>query len=167
LSFSRHVIDRRFRNDRARCGLQENPGTADVVDGGVVHCQCRIGAWLEIDAVLREILDGAILHRELCRLHEADAIGTERRARAIDGQTTQGHYIAGTGVHDDALHARSQNAADIPDAFYGDRLRDRDGAEATRVQHIDDAAGRGFRNCARERLARRGTAARIGIVADP
>src|ERR1700732_460509 len=47
-----------------------------------------------------------------------------------------------------------------------DRLGDRHRAEAAGIEGIDLSAGRGFRDCPGECLARCGAAARIGVVAD-
>ena len=53
-----------------------------------------------------------------------------------------------------------------PATVDGDRLGDRHGAKAARIEAIDLAAGGGLGNGAGERLARGGAAARIGVVAD-
>ena len=49
----------------------------------------------------------------------------------------------------------------------GDRLGDRDGAEAAGVEYRDLATFRGLRDRARERLAWRRAAARVDVVTDP
>ena len=67
--------------------------------------------------------------------------------------------VAG-GRHQDRPVTRAGRAVD------GDRLGDRHGAEAARIEHADFAVLGGLRDRARERLAGRGAAARVDVVAD-
>src|SRR5262249_56667725 len=69
------------------------------------------------------------------------------------------------GVVDDApCPPGRENARRCADAADRDRLGDREGAESTRIQRVDLAAGGGLRDRARERLAGRRAAARVRVA---
>ena len=65
-----------------------------------------------------------------------------------------------------ALVPETSTPASKPSAGDGDRLGDGHAAEAARIEDVDLAAGGGLRDGAREGLAGRGAAARVGVVAD-
>src|SRR5436190_4196222 len=91
------------------------------------------------------------------------------RAEAVDADPAKDDRVAGIAgrqIDDDAVEAGVGDAGNLAVAADRDRLRDRDGAETARIEHVDLAARGGLADRAREGLAGRGAAARIGIVAD-
>src|SRR5262249_54276935 len=87
-------------------------------------------------------------------------------AKALDIEATQDDIIIGARLNYDSIGAGHENARFESLGADRDRLGDRDGAEAAGIQNVDFAAGRGLRDRAREGLAWRGAATRIGIVTD-
>src|SRR4029078_11479443 len=90
----------------------------------------------------------------------------EAGAEPLDVEAAQHDGVGREGVDDDAVRPRAQHAGLEAFRADGDRLRDGDGAEAARIEDVDLAARGGLRDRAGERLARRGAAARVRIVAD-
>ena len=84
----------------------------------------------------------------------------------VDREVAQDDRSFAAGVDDDAVRAGGEDAAGHAVAVDGDRLGDRDGAEAARIEDVDLAAGCGLRDRAGERLAGRRAAARVDVVAD-
>src|SRR5581483_2076099 len=67
---------------------------------------------------------------------------------------------------DDAVAAGREDRAQGPAAIQGDRLGDGHRAEPAGIKAVDLAARGGLRDGAGKRLARRGAAARVDVVAD-
>src|SRR5437762_6500683 len=112
-----------------------------------------------------EAVDLAVVDDQSPTGKKADAV--EPRAEAIDVEAAKRDAVRRSGVHDDAVGAGSKHTRGY--TFTGDRhrLRDRHGAEAAGIETVDFAARRGPRDRAGKGLARRGAAARVGVVADP
>src|SRR5262249_50962094 len=104
----------------------------------------------------------ALLDMHLAGLDDVDA--DQSRPDPLDVEPAQGDDGAGS-VDVDAIGAGGQDPRQRMRTVDGNRLGDGDRAEAARIQTIDDAAGGGLRDRARERLARCRAAARIGVVA--
>src|SRR6185437_2849532 len=89
---------------------------------------------------------------------------------AIDLQPVQNHDAIGIGraIDRHAVRARDQNAtfARALTALERDGLGDRHRTESTRIQTVDRPTRRGLADRTGKRLARRGAAARIDVVAD-
>src|SRR5688500_17685118 len=104
-------------------------------------------------------------------VEEQGAAGNE--AYPVDAVPRHGHGdvlepddVRGAGVDGHAGAAGREDAALGSTAVDGERLGDGDRAEAARVQHAEHASRGSLGDGPREGLARRGAAARIGIVAN-
>src|SRR5437868_6339385 len=99
---------------------------------------------------------------------ERDSDNTRRIGRFIysfEVEALEIKHIACAATEVDAIDARRQHAGGNSLAGNGHGFDDRNGAEAAGIEAVDFAAGRGLGNGARERLAWRGAAARVGVVA--
>src|SRR5262249_44275731 len=119
------------------------------------------------DALLREERDREVLEHHAVRREDIDAANAEGRTRTIDADVAQDDVDSG-GVDVNAVGSGGQDRAhdSAAAAVDGDRLGDGDGAEPARIETVDFAAGRSLGDGAGKRLAGRGTAARIDVVAD-
>ena len=93
-----------------------------------------------------------------------------RRPHTVDPVDTDvvDHDVrARGGFDDDPRCSADENRCIHAGSRERDRIRDRDRTKAARVQRVDLAAHSGLRQSTGPGLARRGPAARVGVVADP
>src|SRR5262249_10859983 len=95
-----------------------------------------------------------------------DQDAVETGADAVEIEIPQDHDVAASGVDDDAVGAGNEDASEAGRAIDRDRLRDRECAEAARIEHVDLAGGGGLGDRTGKGLTRGSAAAGIGVVAD-
>ena len=100
------------------------------------------------------------------RSARSEVDSTEACAQPLENQTSNGDNIRGGGAHDDAVSAGNQHARQRAVILYGDRFRDTDRPETTRIENIDLSSGRGLGDCTRECFAWSRSAAGIHIITD-
>src|SRR5205085_3475884 len=119
----------------------------------------------DVYAVIVEPRDRAVLHPHRTPGQETDAVDADTRAhRPVDGDAANDYVVVRPGVDDDAIDGGGKKTAERAITVDGDRLGDRHGAEAARIEHRNLATGGGLRDRSGKGLARRGAAARIGII---
>src|SRR5712691_8198720 len=118
-----------------------------------------------MDAGGSKFSEDAIVDMDLSSAYDPDAIAPGVEAHKVKADDVDD--VGGTGSDGDPIAEGDEDARLDADGLNGDRLGDRDGAKPARIQDVDLAGRGGLRDRAGERLAGSGTAARVGVVADP
>ena len=134
-------------------------------DQGILDKSASVGSSDNIDAVSREIPDGALANDEFSSADHIDPVQT--RPQPFDIEPFKQDLVGRRrGVDDNAIGSGHQDAGlELREDL--NRLCNGDGTETTGVKDVDFPAGRCLRDRASEGLARRCAAAGIGIVARP
>ena len=163
----RAASSRRLNQDAAACS-----GGAMFAEYRVLDDQFRGTAWGKrnpesVGRCAGRTANQRILHRQRTAVEKTDSIQVRRGGRgSIDVEALDEYIIGGGRIDDDPVGGRMENACSDPHTDQRDRFGDRHRAIGALVDAIDLAPCRSLRDRAGERLARCGTAAWIGVVAD-
>ena len=135
------------------------------------HCMSRhmeLAAYdggREVDPVLSEMIDRAVLDMNAPASRDLDAVQT--RAQPFQVESAEHDKIARIRDADyDTVGARNQHAGLEPFGGDGDCLGDGHGAETAWIEDVNLTSGRCLGNSSRKSFARSGSAARVRVVTD-
>src|SRR6185312_16422821 len=146
-----------------------NAVCAVVAEGGIAHFRVGLAAKGDIEAIVREAEDIAIVDDELCTGKEPDAVdaAVARTGYSIDPQVAEDDIVACSSLHDDAVGARDQHRGNLTAAAVdGHSLGDSDSAKAAGIERVDLAARRRLGDRAGKGLARCRAATRTDVDGD-
>ena len=136
-----------------------------VFDDRVDHFQARIGALNDVNAVLSEAVDPAVVHHQGFSGKITDAV--DAAAGPIHRDVPQDDRIIGAGVHNHGgIRQGEKDPREGAGAVNRHALGDGDSSEAARIENGDLAGGRGLGNRSGEGFAGSSPAAGIGVITD-
>jgi hypothetical protein len=144
----------------------ENTAATVISANGVQNKDICRRAGLDVDTVVAEAEDHAMFYVKHPAAQEVDSVDSRTCWYCpIDRKIAQGYDIACASADCYPVRTGNQNGSNLPFAAVNrNRLRDSDRAEAARIQGINLAPSGRFRNSASEGLARRGSAAGVGVI---
>lgn len=143
------------------CGVHD--GQRSI--GALIGNACAAGAEIAVDQAVLDVDE-----TPCPRTKDTDT--GKAGVKSLEVEVAEVHRPADVGSREriecdvDAVRCGVEDRSEHLVTVNGDRLRDGHGAEAARVNAIDLTVHRCLRNRASEGLARRRTAARIGVIAD-
>ena len=137
-----------------------------VAHDRIEHLQFTIGdSGREVDARYREMIDRAFLDLHGAARDDGDT--AQASAQPFKVEPPENDYVGGIwNVDNNAIGSRDEHAGLETFRRDGDRLGDRYGAEAARIENVDFSTGSGLGDGTGEGLTWRCAAAWIRVVAD-